>query len=136
MIRKQRGINLISVIFLLVVIASIGAFMVTIGNVQQQTSIFSVLSSRALYAAQSGMQWAVRTVLLPPNNCSAFPATFSLTGGAASNFSVTASCSLDTVTENPNTYNVYKLEVLATLGSIGDPDYISRTIRAKVTDLP
>ena len=105
MIRKQRGLNLISVIFLLVVIASIGAFMVTIGNVQQQTSTLSVLSSRALYAAQSGMQWAVKSVLVS-NNCSAFPATFNLTGGAANNYTITASCSLDTVTENPNTYNV------------------------------
>ena len=32
------------------------AFMVTIGNVQQQTATFSVLSSRALYAAESGIQ--------------------------------------------------------------------------------
>lgn len=135
MIRKQQGLNLISVIFLLVVIASIGAFMVTIGNIQQQTSTFSVLSSRALFAAESGMQWAVSSVLAT-NDCSTFPASFNLSGGAAKNYSVSATCSLTTHTENPSTYNVYRLSVIATLGSIGDADFISRTISAKVTDAP
>jgi MSHA biogenesis protein MshP len=134
-INKQKGINLISVIFLLVVIASIGAFMVTIGNVQQQTSTFSVLSSRALFAAQSGMQWAVQAVLAT-NDCSAFPANFNLSGGASGNYSVDATCSFTTHTENPDTYNVYRLTAIATLGSVGDVDYISRSIRASVTDVP
>ena len=66
--------NLISAIFILVVLASIVAFMVTIGNVEQQTATFSVLSSRALYAAESGIQWAVQEVLAT-NDCSAFPDT-------------------------------------------------------------
>ena len=135
MIKKQLGINLVSVIFLLVIISGIATFMVTIGNVQQQTATLSILSSRALYAAQSGMQWAVRSVLAS-NDCSAFPATFSLSGGTSNNFSINATCGFDTIIENPDTYNVYRLNIVASRANINNPEYVSRTISAKVTDVP
>ncbi|NKB38802.1 MAG: hypothetical protein GKR93_16850 [Gammaproteobacteria bacterium] len=135
MIKQQKGINLVSVIFLLVVISAIGLFMLTLGNVQQQTSTYSVLSSRAVYAAQSGMQWAIRSVLTT-NDCSAFTGDFNLTGTVSSNFTISPSCTFSMHTENPLTYNVYQLSVTARNGSVGDDDYISRTITAKVTDLP
>ncbi len=135
MINSQKGINLVSVIFLLVVISAIGVFMLTLGNVQQQTSTLSILSSRAVYAAESGMQWAIRSVLTT-NDCSAFTGDFNLSGAFASNFTISPSCAFTTHVENPLTYNVYQLTVTARNGSIGDVDYISRTISAKVTDLP
>ena len=135
MIKRQKGINLVSVIFLLVVISAIGLFMLTLGNVQQQTSTYSVLSSRAVYAAESGMQWAIRSVLAS-NDCSAFTGDFNLTGALSSNFTISPSCTFSPHEENPLTYNVYQLSVTARNGSIGDVDYISRTISARVTDLP
>ena len=135
MIKHQKGVNLVSVIFLLVVISAVGLFMVTIGNVQQQTSTLSVLSSRAVYAAESGMQWAIHSVLAT-NNCAAFTGDFTLSGPLSSNFTISPTCSFTTHTENPLTYNVYQLTVTASSASIADADYISRTISAKVTDLP
>lgn len=132
---RQHGFSLVSVIFLLVVLAVVVTYAVTISSVQQQTSADSILSSRAEFAAESGTQWAIRTVL-SDNSCAAFPADFSLTGGAADGFRIEAECSLSTYTENPETYNVYRLSVIASRGSVDEPDYVSRRVLARVTDAP
>lgn len=131
----QQGFSLISAIFLLVVLAVVVTYAVTISGVQQQTAAYSVLSTRAVSAAESGAEWAVQSVL-SNNSCDAFPAAFTLSGGAADGFQIDAECSLSTYTENPETYNVYSLAVTARLGSVGDPDFISRRIRIRVTDAP
>lgn len=135
MVRDQKGINLISVIFILVIIASIAAFMFTISNVQRQTSSFSILSSRALFAAESGMQWAIHSAL-STGDCSAFPDTFNLSGGAAVGYTVSTTCAFSLHTENPDTFRVYSLSALAEVGTVGNPTYISRTLRATITDAP
>ena len=134
--RFSRGFSMVTAIFILVIVATLAAFMVTISGVQQRTSALSVLSTRALFAADSGVQWAVHSVLTA-GNCSAFPANFVLTGGAANGYRVSASCSASAHTEAPNPpYNVYRLSVTASLGTLGGEDYVSRTIIARVTDAP
>ena len=140
---RQRGFSLITAIFLIVVVAVLGVFMVTIGSVQQQTASFSLLSSRALYAADSGMQWGIRRITRDGAaglSCPAAPASgqvsFNLSGGAAAGFAVTLTCSVQNFTENPDNYNVYSLTSFASRGSIGTPDYYSRTLRATITTAP
>ncbi|MBI2994809.1 MAG: pilus assembly protein MshP [Gammaproteobacteria bacterium] len=132
---RERGFSLVTAIFLLVVVAAIGTFMVTIGTTQQQTSLLSVLSSRALYAADSGMEWAIATVL-NTDACFGSPTTFTLGGGAASGYSVTGTCAVSSHTEGPDTYNVFSLSATASLGSAGSPEYIRRSVRATVTTAP
>lgn len=134
--RKNNGFSLITAIFILVIVASLAVFMVTIGSIQQQTSVLSILSTRALFAADSGMQWAVRTVLTD-GNCSAFPAGYTLSGGATGGYQISASCAATPHTEAPGPpYNVYRLSVTASLGNLGAADYVSRTVVAKVTNAP
>ena len=140
---RQTGFSLITAIFLIVVVASLGVFMVTISSVQQRTSSLSVLSSRALFAADSGMQWAMRRVTRDAAaglNCPAAPATgqvsFNLTNGAISGYSVTITCNVQNFTENPNNYNVYNLTSQASRGTLGSPDYHSRTIRTSISTAP
>ena len=50
----QRGFSLISAIFLLVVIAALGTFAVTLSTSQQQSAALDVLGSRAYQAARAG----------------------------------------------------------------------------------
>jgi hypothetical protein len=109
--------------------------MVTIGTTQQQTSLLSVLSSRALYAADSGMEWAIATVL-NTNACFGSPSTFALGGGAASGYSVTCTCSASAYTEGPDAYNVFRLTATAAFGSAASPEYIRRSVRSTVTTAP
>jgi MSHA biogenesis protein MshP len=133
--RFQKGFTLVSAIFLIVVISLLTTYMVSINTVQKQIANYSILSSRALFAAESGIQWSIYTAL-DDNDCSAFPDTFNLSGGASGSFSVSVTCNLTTHTENPDMYNVYQLSSTATQGSLGGPDYIRRTISSSVTDAP
>lgn len=134
----QKGFSLVTAIFLLVVVAMLGTFMVTISTTQQQTSLLSVLSSRALYAADSGMEWSIATVLAT-DTCfaSPVPGNFTLSGGAANGYDVTNTCvSPGTYTEGADTYKVFSLTTTATHGSLGSADFVQRSVRASITTAP
>lgn len=53
---------MVSAIFLLVVLAALGAFMVTFSNTQQLTSAQDVQGSRAYWAARAGLEWAAASI--------------------------------------------------------------------------
>ena len=50
----QQGFAAIAAVFLVVVLAALGAFMVTFSNTQQLTSAQDVQGSRAYWAARGG----------------------------------------------------------------------------------
>lgn len=59
----QRGFALVTAIFLLVVIAALGAFAVSIFTTQQQSSALDVLGSRAYQASRAGIEWGAYQIL-------------------------------------------------------------------------
>ena len=59
---RHSGFTIISAIFILVVLAALGAFMVTISTNQQIGSALDVQGSRAYQAARSGIEWGVYQV--------------------------------------------------------------------------
>jgi MSHA biogenesis protein MshP len=135
---KGRGFTLVTAVFLIIVLAVLGVFMVTMLATQRQSTALSIVGARAHFAAQSGMERAVAHVI-SGGDCSPFPATVALTGGAADGFDVTLSCDARVVTEGPTgtpAYAVYSLSATAELGNPGEPGYVSRTIDATVTEAP
>ena len=54
----QQGFSLVSAIFLLVVIAMLGTFAVTLSTTQHQSAAMDVMGSRAYQAARAGIEWA------------------------------------------------------------------------------
>lgn len=133
---QTRGFTLIGAIFLIVVVASLATFMVTIGIVQRSTSTYSLMSSRALFAVEGGMQWAISYVVAN-NACFAAPNdTFTLSGGASDGYTVTFICRQNNVDEGPDNYNVFHLTAVAVRGTIGGIDYYRRTLKTSVTTAP
>ena len=55
----QRGFAAIAAIFLVVVLAALGGFMLTFSNTQQLTSAQDVQGSRAYWAARAGLEWGI-----------------------------------------------------------------------------
>jgi len=55
---RVRGFSLVSAIFLLVVIAALGTFAVTLSTTQQQSAALDVMGARAYQAARAGIEWA------------------------------------------------------------------------------
>lgn len=132
--RPDRGFTLVSAVFLIVVVALLATFMVSIGTTQQQTATWSVLGARAFAAAQSALERALHGVL--DSGCAGVPAAFTFAGGALDGFQATLACSATAVDEAGTAYNVYALEAQASAGVPGSLDFVSRTLTAKVTDAP
>ena len=59
----QRGFSLPTAIFLLVVLAGLGAVMATFFTVQQQSSALDILGERAYQASRAGIEWGAFQVL-------------------------------------------------------------------------
>ena len=128
---RQRGFSLVPALFLLVVLAVLGAFAVRLSAVEHQTVVLAMQSSRAYAAAQTGIDWAAYQAL---NNSTCTSSSLPLNEGGLVGFTVTTSCSSTSHTEGSATTNIYVLEAFAYFGVYGQPDYVSRRIRASVTD--
>lgn len=128
---RQRGVALVAAVFLLVVLAGLGAFAVRLGALQQQTENGGLLAVQALNAARSGVAWASKRAL-DAGWCGT--ASFGLTEGGAAGFDLEVSCAQTTHPEGGRILDVYVINVLAERGAYGSADYVSRRLEAKVVD--
>jgi MSHA biogenesis protein MshP len=130
---RQRGFSLVAAIFLLVVLAGLGAYAVRLNTLQQQGVTAALRGAQAFEAASTGAAWgASRSVTA--RACAG--GTLDLTQGAAAGFSVSVDCSQSTHVEGTATVRVFVLNVHAAAGTYGGPDYVSRRLQTKVTDAP
>jgi MSHA biogenesis protein MshP len=129
--RQQRGFSLISAIFLLVVLAGLGAYAVRLNTLQQQSVTAALRGAQAFEAARTGASWgAYRAV----SSGACVAGTLNLTQGAAAGFRVSVQCVESTHVEGTATVRVFVLDVRAEAGTYGGPDYVSRRLQTKVTD--
>jgi MSHA biogenesis protein MshP len=162
-LKRARGSAIIVAIFLLVVLASLGAFIVSITSSQQIGGAYDVLGARAYQAAHYGSEWGAYRVL--KGACSggdfcalcqtatyAAPTSTNLSGlaGNLSNFTVTVSCGSggSSYTEGGTTVWVYQLTANAcnqptavvgacpntTAAAVGGMGYIERRVSLTVTN--
>ncbi len=124
---NQRGFTLVNAIFILVVLAALGAFMVTLSGVQSRTPVFALQGAGAYQAAQAGMEWGIARAAA--GSCAA-STTFTVEG-----FSVTVGCTTSAlpIVEGTLSYHVYDLSSRASLGSYGSTGFVSRRVDARVT---
>ncbi|MCK9284934.1 MAG: hypothetical protein M0P39_11685 [Rhodocyclaceae bacterium] len=61
--RKQRGFSIPAAIFIIVILAALGAFLATVGGTQQLGHAQDIVGVRALQAARSGVDWGVHQVI-------------------------------------------------------------------------
>jgi MSHA biogenesis protein MshP len=133
---KQRGFSLISGIFLLVVLASLGAVMMNLSSVQHITSAQDIQGTRAYLAAKGGVEWGIYKVLRDPPPLAAppaCPATTLTLGEAGNTFSVLVSCTSDSFTEGGVNVTAYKITATASQGVVGTPSFIERRVQATVS---
>jgi len=138
--KLQHGFSIITAIFLLVVLAVLGAAMVSFSTTQQQSSAIDVMGSRAYQAARAGIEWAAYQIVNNPSSSTA--ATCSNTfaqgslGGTLAPFSVNVTCTSTAITGDSFTYIYYVSSVACTAatcpGTPGNANYIERAISAKL----
>src|SRR5262245_1157329 len=131
--RAQRGFSLVAALFLIVVVAALGAFAVRIGSGQQQTVNLSLLSAKALSAANSGIEYGAYQALIV-GSCAG--ATLKLTEVGLNGFTVAVTCSSTAHPIGTAGINVYRIDATSTFGAYGTPDYVSRHVYATFSSLP
>ena len=138
MCKIQQGFSLVSAIFLLVVIAALGAFAVTLSTTQNQSSALDVQGARAYQAARAGIEWGAYQILVVSGGlgCGAAAAANHAAGffpGTLSGFAVEVTCSTTPHTNEGIPVNTFLLTATATQGAIGTPNRIERRISVTIS---
>ncbi len=133
--RSHAGFAAMAAIFLLVVLAALGAFMLTFSNTQQLNSAADIQGSRAYWAARAGLAWGIGSIAAQPAataTCPASPTT--LPGGSASfdgGFTVAVTCAPATYNEAGTDRRVFQFTAVAqTVGAPGNPGFVERSLTA------
>jgi len=135
--KLQRGFSIVSAIFLLVVLAFLGAAMTTFSTTQNQSAALDVMGSRAYQAARAGIEWAAYYVTLTPQGtqwggCAAGTAV-GVAGDLAPFSPVTVNCAAASHVEGAGTIWIYDVSAVAQAGGVaGNPDYVERVISVKL----
>ncbi|MCW2313530.1 hypothetical protein [Rhodoferax antarcticus] len=130
----QQGFAAIAAIFLVVILAALGAFMVTFSNTQQLTSAQDVLGTRAYWAARAGVEWAVGAVSAVASPASLSASTCSTTPPLSiAGFTVAVTCSVANYSEGADSrYMVQMRAVASSQGSVGSVGYVERSVSASM----
>lgn len=92
----QRGMAIMSAIFILIVLSVLAAFVVQVSTMQHTASVTDLQSIRTYQAARAGLEWALYQV--QPNHgahvtsCVAGPTTVPLTGDTFAGITVNVTC--------------------------------------------
>jgi MSHA biogenesis protein MshP len=152
----QAGFIIPAAIFLIVVLAALGAYAVTISTTQSFSSAQDVQGSRAYHAARSGLEWEVYQMLDPTNAtvaamvapygtgsqawpnfppCPTTPTVLTIDG-----FTVTVSCTPTpsaSAVYNENTtvrsIRVYSITSRAESGTVNTPGRIERELQVTLS---
>lgn len=133
--RFQRGFAAIAAIFLVVVLAALGAFMLTFSNTQHLTSAQDIQGSRAYWAARAGLEWGLARVSAVGNASAVALATCTTaTPMSMDGFSVTVSCTGfgAPYSEAGIDKYIFQLTSVASMGAIGSVGGIERSISASM----
>lgn len=130
---RQRGFALVSAIFILVILAGLGAAMVTFSGAQQSAIAMDIQSARAYLAARAGIEWgAYQAARVPGFSCAGTPFSLSFSGTDLAAFSTQVSCTATTHSEAGNTITLFQFTANATHGTVNTPDYVAREVGARI----
>jgi MSHA biogenesis protein MshP len=131
--RSGRGFALVAALFLLVVLATLGAYAVRLNMSQQGSADLDLAGARADAAVQTGIQYAA-TRVLTTGNCTGFPLVPAVALNLPHGFAVQLSCDDDeTLVANAPRVTVFLVTATATRGQYGTPDFVSRQRTVRIT---
>jgi MSHA biogenesis protein MshP len=126
-----HGFAAIAALFLVVVLAALGGFMVTFSNAQQRASAQDVQGSRAYWAARGGLAWGVASLAASSAACPSGDFT-SAAGRNLDGYTVLVTCSRTEYADGTNNVVVYRLDARASLGTAGSNNYVERSVSASM----
>lgn len=125
---SASGFATIVALFLLVVLAALGAFMASTSSTQQVGSAQDIQGARAYWAARAGLEWGLGSLAASPGACPVPPAPFTVEG-----FTLTVTCANSSFDENGSPRVIYALTARAASGgAAGGMAYVERSVSASV----
>lgn len=107
--RYQRGFGAITAIMILVILASVGAAMITLSSTQAIGAALDVTATKAYFAAQSGIEWGTYRALQAEPSCEAVTNL-----GAIDSLAVTVGCTkIASPTNERGTVAIYRIVATA-----------------------
>ena len=133
--KRVRAFALPAAIFLLVILAMLGAFMASFSTTQQVDSASDIQGSRGYHAARMGAEWITAKICNGGAPCAsaltACPAASTVMSATPDGFTVTVTCTMSSYSEGSSTRYVYWITSTATTGgSPGSLSYVERNFRA------
>lgn len=116
----QRGFAMVSAVFLLVVLAALGAAMLTFSSSQHASSAMDIQGAQAYQSAQAGIEWGAYQVL---RNNSCAGTTLTISG-----LSVVVACASTTY----GSLTAYQITSTASAGTVGQLGRVERQLQAKI----
>lgn len=140
---RSRGVAIIAAIFLVVILAALGGYMVSVSSSQQRGHGLDLTGSRVLQAANAGLEWAVYQVAQDSAGtvyCNT-SSDHTLAAGrftGLDDFTVRVECIMQPYTEGTTTFNAYRIAATACNAAACPPavlseTYVERRLSATVT---
>ncbi len=123
-IKKQSGVSVVTAIFLVIVLALMGAGMVSLLTTSQQSISHEITSAKAYMAGRSCLQWGMYQSIY-----SATSGTNAITFNDNTSGLLNSKCvtTVNNITNDGLTF--YNINTVATFGSSTDPEFSQRTMR-------
>ncbi len=132
--RFQTGFAAITAIFLVVILAALGGFMLSFSNTEQLTAAQDIKGARAYWAARAGVEWAMVAIPPVPALCaSASPTTIASPPAPASidGHAIVITCIGNTFSESGVNRTIFRIEARASAGGTpGNIGYVERSVSA------
>lgn len=128
---EQRGVSVITAVFVMLLLGVIAALMVNLMSTAQMTSAQDIEGSRAYQAARAGVEWGMYQ--LDPNAAvNALPNCFANTDLAQiPGFVVKVTCSRNTYTEGVRQIGIYQITATAS-NNMPPPRGVEREIQVRM----
>jgi MSHA biogenesis protein MshP len=124
----QRGSALIGALFLIVVVAALGAFAINLQSNQRQEELLELTQHRVELAAQSAME-SRRFQLANGAACSTSPVNLGNQLGLSGISVFIRECRQ---LANVANMSVFEVVIEATYSNYGDPEFVRRTLRRTI----
>jgi MSHA biogenesis protein MshP len=135
---RQRGVSIITAIFILLLFAALAAFMTSLVSTAHITSAQDVQGARAYQAAQAGVEWGLFQ-LDPNGDVAGLPACFATNPAVLTSipgYSVSVSCTRypgvgTSYAEAGRTIRIFEISATATATG-SSPVTVERQVRARI----
>lgn len=123
-IKNQAGVSIVTAIFLVIVLALMGAGMVSLLTTSQQSISHEITSAKAYMAGRSCLQWGMYQSIYSAAN-GAYTTSFNDNASGLLNSQCVTT--INTISNDGLTF--YNINAIATFGSSTDPEFSQRTMR-------